>query len=414
VRTTGAVPAPRQTHAHAAPRLLPDAKGGCWPTPFEERILCACFEPRDVAWLEFKSLTASLTPGELKSTTLSLLPLLYRRWNESVQSEAERSPQNEPLFERGRQVYLATWAASKRLRPRLLELLDTLSQAGIDSMLLKGAALIAGYYKDASLRPMCDFDVLVHQQDLEPTIELLQRLQWQAEGDRPIAEILRRRRVGHAWQFSLPDQQSCDLHWRPVLRSHSPAVAAFFWEGAETASIYGQPATIPSVTALLFHVCIHGLQWSWTGHTRWVADALTLLHSGRPVDWPALIRLASLANMTVRLRDALAYLASRFKAPVPQSVLAELAAIAAPRWERREAVILLKECPLGFRDSLTWHLSHFRRIRPFDEQWDKAPFWSAFVGYLRMFLEAEDWNTFTRKSWLQLRERSAFRERPRR
>jgi Uncharacterised nucleotidyltransferase len=235
----------------------------------------------------------------------------------------------------------------------------------------------------------------------------------QAEGDRPIAEILRRRRVGHAWQFSLPDQQSCDLHWRPVVRCHSPAVTAFFWESAETASVYGQTARIPSVTALLFHVCIHGLQWSWTGHTRWVADGLTLLHSGRTVDWPALIRLGSQANMTVRLRDALAYLASRFKAPVPQAVLAELAAISAPRWERREAVILLKECPLGFRDSLTWHLSHFRRIRPFDEEWSKAPFWSAFVSYLRMFLEAEDWNTFTRKSWVQLRERSAFRERRR-
>ncbi len=382
---------------------------GCFPTPSEERILLACFAPREVAFRELSELSLSLTPRELTPTTLSLLPLLYRHWSEPVASQPELNPPVAELLARGGQTYMTTWAASKRLRPHMLALLDAFNHAGIDSMLLKGAAMIAGFYKDAGLRPMCDFDVLVHEQDLQRAIELLQRLRWQAEGDKPIAEILRQHRIGHAWQFSSPDQQCCDLHWQPVLRCHSPAVTAFFWQTAETASIDGQIATIPSVTALLFHTCVHGLQWSWTGHTRWVADALTLLYSGRPIDWSALTSLARQANMMVRLREALAYLAARFDAPVPQPILNELASVRAPRWERREAVILLKECPLGFRDSLTWHLSHFRRIQPFDEQWRKAPFWPAFLSYLRTFLEADDWPTFARKSWQQLSQRSAFR-----
>ncbi len=382
---------------------------GCFPTPFEERILFASFAPGEDAFREFKALSASLKPGELDSTTLSLLPLLYQRWKETITFQPEPDPQGDELLDRGKHVYLATWAAGKRLRPHLLEVLDVFHQAGIETMLLKGAALIAGYYKDASLRPMCDFDLLVHEPDLQPAIESLQRLKWRAEADKPIADILRQRRVGHAWQFSSPDRQNCDLHWRPVLRCHSPAVSAFFWGTSETVSVYGQTARIPCATALLFHVCIHGLQWSWTGHTRWVADALTLLQSGRPVDWRALTQLASQSNMTVRLRAALEYLADRFHAPVPQSVLAELAAVASPRWECREAIVLLKECPLSVRDSLTWHISHFRRIWPFDEQWCKLPFWLAFISYLRTFLEADDWNTFARKSWLQLRQRSTSR-----
>ena len=392
----------------ATVRNSPAPKAGCFPTHFEERILYACFGPLEDAWRELKPLMTSFKPGDLKSTSLSLLSLLYLRWDDFFLQEAKRNPQSEALLDRGRQVSMATWAASMRLRPHMLALLGACNQTGIEPLLLKGAALIAGYYSNASLRPMCDFDLLVHEQDLERAIELLQQLNWRADGDKPIADILRQRRVGHAWQFSLPDHQSCDLHWRPVLRCHAPQVTAFFWETAETVSIDRQTAMIPSVTALLFHVCIHGLQWSWTGHTRWVADALTLLNSGRPVDWPALTRLGCEANMTVRLRAALAYLAVRFHAPVPQSVLDELAGVASPCWERREAVILLKECPLGIRDSLTWHLSHFRRIRPFDEQWRKAPFWFAFMSYLRTFLEAEDWSAFARKSWQQLRQRSAL------
>jgi Uncharacterised nucleotidyltransferase len=383
------------------------ANGGCWPTPLEEKILFATFAPIQQARRELDFLPLSLN-GHLAPTTTSLLPLLYSRWHGDATVDLERSA---PLLERGREVYLTTWAASKGWRPHLLQLLEAFRQAGIEAMLLKGAAMIAGYYQDAALRPMADFDVLVHDRDLEPAIALLSRLKWRAEGDRPVCEILRQRRIGHAWQFSLPDDQSCDLHWRPVLRCYSPAVSAFFWDTAEAVSLCSQPVRIPSSTALLFHVCVHGLQWSWTGHTRWVADALTLLNSNRPVDWSALIRLSRNASMTVRLHTALAYLFARFTPHIPPSVLDELRGIAAPRWERRESVILLKECPLGFRDSLTWHISHFRRIRPFDEQWRQAPFWLAFVSYLRAFLDAGDWRTFAGKSWLQFRERSALRSR---
>lgn len=392
---------------HTPPGPFADTNGGCWPTLLEEQILLASFAPREEARREFELLCTSAPLINSALTTTSLLPLLYHRWHGDASSQSPRTGPENGLLERSRQVYLTTWAASKRLRPQLLQLLEAFDEADVQSVLLKGAALVAGYYHDAALRPMSDFDLLVQEADLEPAITLLQRLQWQAEGDKPVADILRQRRVGHAWQFSLTDGQSCDLHWRPVLRCHSPAVASFFWDAAETVSVYGQTARIPCATALLFHVCIHGLQWSWTGHTRWVADALTLLNSDKPVDWSGLVRVARHANMTVRLHTALAYLSTRFNAPVPPSALEELAAVKAPSWERRESIILLKECPLGFRDSLAWHVSHFHRIRPFDERWRQAQFWTGFISYLQVFLDAEDWHSFVRKSWTQLRERSA-------
>ncbi len=367
----------------------------------------AAFAPLEQARAEFCRLPLSIN-GEPPPTTKALLPLLYRRWHSDSAVDSE---QTAPLLERSREVYLTTWAASKRWQPHLLQLLEAFQRAGIEAMLLKGAAMVAGYYHDAALRPMADFDVLVRDRDLEAAIALLAGLEWRPEEDRQLGDILQQRRIGHAWQFSFADDQSCDLHWRPVLRCYTPAVSAYFWDAAETVSLSGQPVRIPSSTALLFHVCVHGLQWSWSGHTRWVADALILLNSNRPVDWSALIRLARDAGMTVRLHAALAYLSARFAPPIPTFVLDELNSIVAPRWERRESAILLKECPLGLRDSLTWHISHFRRIWPFDEQWRKAPFWLAFVSYLRAFLDAGDWRTFAGKSWLQFRKRSAFRPR---
>jgi hypothetical protein len=118
---------------------------------------------------------------------------------------------------------------------------------------------------------------------------------------------------------------------------------------------------------------------------RWIADALTVLRE--PIDWTRVARLARAAQMRLRLAMAFDYLRDRFAAPVPADLAADLTR-EAPAWERREYALLLKPCPLGFRDSLWWHVDHFRRIREFDATWSARPFWLGFVEYVARFLDA--------------------------
>ena len=305
------------------------------PTPAQEQLLRACFIP---------AAAAGVDTAQVDEASLRLLPLLYRRRGR----------------EEGRPVYLVLWSQNQQRIAQAAELVQAFAQAGIDSLLLKGLAVTISHYRDAGLRAMGDIDLLVRAEDVGEAAEVLQRAGWKAEGGLSTREILRQRRVRHAWQFSRGAEESCDLHWRPVVRCFSPLVDEWFRRDAVPAELAGVRAKVPCPTDQFFHACVHGAQWNWTPQIRWIADALVILESG-PVDAARLRALAAEADMTVRLGHALDYLRWRFDARIPDCLPARL-----PKWEEREHIVLQKPCPLGVRDSVQWHWWNLRRIRQFD------------------------------------------------
>lgn len=364
---------------------------GCWPTPVQEQLLLACFAAEPVASRAVDSLSSRLAAGSLEPAVSGLLPLLYRRWP-SLESG---------LILEGRKVYLALWRQNHERMLHLAALVTEFKKLEIGCLVLKGAALTLLYYRDLGVRSMRDFDLLVPERNLEAAIVRLQEMGYSAEGDYPLRAILRQTRVGHAWQFSA-NGQSCDLHWRPVIRCYSPDLTRMFWDAAGTAPLGEITVAVLSPTDQLFHVCAHGLQWDWSPSIRWIADALTVLRD--PIDWDRIARLATISCMRMRLASALGYLRLRFEAPIPPA-LVELLASAAPRWERREHRLLQKPCPLGTFDSAAWHAYHFRRLRPFDAHWREAPMCIGFPQYLESFLGANGWSDFARKLWRELQVR---------
>lgn len=364
---------------------------GCWPTPVQEQLLLACFAAEPIALRAVDALSSSLAADSHEPTVSGLLALLYRRWP-SLESG---------LVQEGRKAYLTLWRQNHERLQRLADLMLEFQKLGIECVVLKGAALALRYYRDLGVRGMRDFDILVSEQDLEAAIARLQELGYSADGDFPARAILRQTRVGHAWQFSA-NGQSCDLHWRPVVRCYSPDVTRMFRDSAETAPLGDTTVAVLSPTDQLFHVCAHGLQWDWNPPIRWIADALTVLRE--PIDWERMFRLATASCMRTRLASALDYLRIRFEAPVPPAITERLEQ-AAPGWEAREHGLLQKPCPLGTFDSVSWHVYHFRRLRPFDPDWRSAPLWVAFPQYLETFLGANGWPEFARKLWPELKVR---------
>jgi len=58
------------------------------------------------------------------------------------------------------------------------DVLVSFHRAGIQTILLKGAALILLHYKDPGLRPMVDFDILVPAGKAAAAIKVLTELGW--------------------------------------------------------------------------------------------------------------------------------------------------------------------------------------------------------------------------------------------
>jgi hypothetical protein len=370
----------------------------------------ACFARQDQAREALRELPALFRTAGLDPAARQLLPLLCRRWPASSLDPA--------LAKLGPRHHLALWRQNRRRLAAAASIARGLREASIECLWLKGVALLLGAYADVGLRGMADVDFLVREEDTERAIEWLLGEGWAAEEGFSAAEIVRFMRVGHGWQFerALGDEkETCDLHWRPVVRCYSPRVTALFWSGARRADLEGLLALIPCRTDQLFHVCAHGFEWSGSSRIRWIPDALTLLETPAEVDWDRLSTLAGEAGMTARMASMLRYLRERFGAEAPRQVLEALESAPAPRWEIREGALLQKNLPLGFMDSVKWHITHFRRLRRFDAGWSRRPAAPAFVEYLALFLRVRGAGALASELWRQIRLRArASRHFPRR
>jgi hypothetical protein len=357
--------------------------GTCRPTPSQESLLRACFLPGEASAAQaLESWRRRIDPAHLDDFSRRVLPLLTCRWSQ------RQPPIDQEIKELASRVHLAQWEQNRRRIGVAADLQARLAAAGIECAFLKGIALLSRFYGDSGLRGMGDVDLLVHRNDVARAANTLLRHGWCAEENLPAEEIGKQTGVRHAWQFSRADGEICDLHWHPVVRCFNPQIAERFWNGLEPASVGSHPMRVPCATDQLFHVCVHGVQWSWTPQIRWIADAMVILGSGEAVDWRRLYELGAAARMTVRLYAALDYLQRRLDAAVPDDVLHQLAQHRPEGWERREHELLQKPCPLGMIDSVRWHTSNFRRIRPYEPAWSKQLHWIGFQDYLRVFLRS--------------------------
>ena len=349
---------------------------GCLPSAAQERLLRACFAPDETAAAEFEAWRSEADLDSADPVELRFLPLLDRRWKGRIPDYR--------AAEASRRIQLPVWRQNLEQIQTATRIRTNLNNAGVSCMFLKGLALLVRHYRQTGLRSMGDVDLLIHGDHIKPALEALTRDGWQAEGAATIPEILREARVRHAWQFNRGSEE-CDLHWRPMARGYSPEIARSFWEKAETVPWRGSSLEVPSPTEQLFHVCVHGMQWTWNAELWWAADALTILRIPGEIDWERLRRLAAAAGMTQMLVRALRHLEDRFGASIPPS---SLAGTVIRRGEEREFALLQKPCPLGLKDSIAWHVTNFQRLRKFDAEWSRRSAWIGFAGYLKAFLNA--------------------------
>ena len=267
------------------------------------------------------------------------------------------------------------------LEQRLARSLEALSDAEIDVMLLKGAALALTVYGSFVRRPMIDVDVLVHEDEALRAREVLVGEGWVSTEMEEFESFYRR----HQHLPTLVDGRGLDMQ----LELHTGLFfegnpfdfpMADVWRRAVPVMVRGRRVYVPSRQDQLLHLCLH-FAWSHmmsTGAWRTFRDLRALMDAG-DLNWDDFVALArksrgaSCCYWTLRLARNLVGV------PVPEHVLE---AIRPPmsdsmldRVERHFVYNLLPSevlCPSVFMARTMWRLgvrprwSGHGSVRPWD------------------------------------------------
>jgi len=235
-------------------------------------------------------------------------------------------------------AYLANAARAMFIRAATAQVTTALTGAGIDSILLKGAALAATVYTDPAHREMLDIDLLVHAETLRSATETVTALGYlPLDGESPSAPLHVARSSAseppphHDSGLVGPDSLvAVELHRHIATAEEGGAFdLAGIWERART--VPGTGSRVPSPEDLLAHVCFHFTRNRLGGsaNRRNTGGALAQildiqrLISGEELNWDRLTQVALGFRLGTRVYLAL-FAAAELGVAVPLEAIASL------------------------------------------------------------------------------------------
>ncbi|MGZ4846701.1 MAG: nucleotidyltransferase domain-containing protein [Halobacteriota archaeon] len=308
---------------------------GCLPSRQQELLLKAALLQGNVAidaWTQWKAQTDL---DHIDYDSIRLLPVLYK--NLSALGV------DDPLLNRYKGLHKRAWYMNQVLLHRMASLIRSLEDAGIRTMILKGAPLNLLYYRDYGLRPMGDIDLLVPFDQAAKASSLL--LEWGLKPEFPS----RISRMEPEFYFSSQSETSfvddsgtvVDLHWHILYELNFAQADDTFWDAAVPINADDGLTTLTLCPAdLLLHTIVHGIRWNPEPMLRWVADASVIINSGKEIDWQRLITLATRYHLVLYVRNGLLYLNKVLDIPIPASCLEQIQRIKCSPFERMEYYLL--------------------------------------------------------------------------
>lgn len=294
--------------------------GSFWPSEAQQLLLRAVLlegDPGEDAWRELRPSFDSL---RFESGSLGLLALLY-----------ERHGANDPRLARLKGVRRFLWYQNQVGLEVLRDVVARLSARELPTIVLGGGALIERYYRRQGVCPLVQPAVLVQPGTVPASRDALGDAGF-AASDRPTGryQLFERSRSSVA--------QDLALHWRlaPELEPLDDAAAPdAVWDAAEPVDVQGVPTRALTAADELLTTCVIGARARRRPDFQWIVDAVTILRTpGSDVDWQRLVGEATRRRCSLRLRDALLFLAELLHAPVPAATLDELEAAPATSRER--------------------------------------------------------------------------------
>jgi hypothetical protein len=320
-----------------------------WPDPEERLLLRAAVlggEPDAPIWDELRRHLP--TGANVVAKHPRLAPLLWTRLNEAKVAWPDEATMKT--------AYVHTWAANQLRVNRATEAASALEAQGIESLLLKGIAVLL-MYPSLGARPMADIDIIVREKDFDTALQVLATLGWKQSFSNTEAE----RRFGHAGLLTDEGGNELDLHWRLAPDTIVAPQVEEFWRSSSYRDFGPRRAKVPAPTYQLFHCLSHGLRWSKVPSLQWVADASFIVANEESnLEWDRLIDLADLLGRGTVVRQGLRFLSTELGVNVPEGAMRPAATI--PRLERREAWFLSHVGPNSKLGGLPDRWYFYRRV----------------------------------------------------
>ncbi|MDX9956760.1 MAG: nucleotidyltransferase family protein, partial [Anaerolineae bacterium] len=217
----------------------------------------------------------------------------------------------------------------------LARLLRALHDAGISTLLLKGAALGVAVYGNVGLRPMGDIDLLVQREDAARALALLETLDYAVVGaeTRPGATLEYENEVA-LMHTRKPELAVVELHWGLLDSPHYQRTLDmdWFWRTAQPLAFEGASTLMLGPEAQLLHLCAHLMlhHGGASGHLQWYHDIAEVLVAYRDaLDWEALLASAAANDLVLPLQRVLPVVWDCWQLEPPVGVRAALAALQA-------------------------------------------------------------------------------------
>ena len=346
----------------------------CWPTRGQELLLQAALCPPEQAGDAFAKWLRVNDPYDLDEGSRRLLPLAHRNL---------RRAGVETCFD---DLLWRAWVEASGRNQVLLRTLERvladLHDAGVPTLVLKGAALTVLYYRDRGARPMADLDVMVPREFAGRTLELLGADGWQVElpwRNRPVDQLLRMR---HAVAL-LRDDDELDLHWHALAPSIGTELDTELWNASVPLAIEGQPTRALAPADQLLHGFVHGLRYNPVPGCRWIADAhVVITSSGDALDWDPVLQRADRYRLAAWVSAAIGYLDGQFPSLVPAAVVAAARSLPVTPQERRVF-------EHSTRAPQHWILETWRRYRWREEERSTLGAATGFVEELRVLYDLD-------------------------
>jgi hypothetical protein len=342
-----------------------------WPSPTQELLIqAAVLEGTDSfqAWTEWRERIAW---EQVDDKSRQLFPLVYRKLKEHDIDPAKIKP-------------LKTEYQKVRLKNSLLfqavhNPIEALVKAAIPTMLLKGAALTLNYYKDPSLRPMDDVDILVPPEAVRTALEVLEEYGWTPDDELsgPHADTF----MYYSASIGLknPADFAFDINWHLINLNCARDADREYWNKAEPVEFNGIPLLSLNPGHQLLHVCVHGMTHIPMS-LKWIPDASLILNRAGPeIEWDRLLVFLQAQNLILPVKDTLFYLHNLLDVPVPEDVLAGFESYKGTVYEQREYYALTGRYIESGSLPLLWVLYH-RHTR---DQQQRGGHTLSFIQYLQ-------------------------------
>lgn len=288
-------------------------------SPDDVLLLKAALLDGDAAVAAYETWRPNLHCATFSAAQKRLLPLLQQ----NLTRLGIGDPQVE-RFRRLRQSYGVRNLKSIRAARPVFAALD---RRGVPFIVLKGAALVAQYVSDLTLRPMSDIDILVPKERLADAVEVLAAMNLMPGGMSP-SQLLANGRLQASlpgWPFFGPDKQEIDLHWKLLHLDRRSQADDGFWQACHEVSLMGARVRVLDPAHQLLHICAHGAQpVAGAALQQWPADAALIIRGAADLSYDRLVDEAARHALSAVMADKLAFLADEFALPIPRSAIVRL------------------------------------------------------------------------------------------